>query len=569
MDPIKTSLSRIQLEALPPAARSILQKLEQSGLFRALVIESKGAQVLLDTAFGQLKGQSPQPLNKGDQILARIVQEQSQPTIKIEQVQLRQPVVTDKVLQQLTRLAANNPPSSAPSRPAGDSAAANYLPQIIKVLNHARQQTQILLGQKAYSIPPQPQLKPGDTLMLRLNDRQQAEIVRIDPQQVLKKALSELLPRLNAANERTPGLARLQKLVNAILQLKPADAARPTQTLQQIKSTLTEASATPVPGKATSSTSASAILSAKSLANSAASAAPAKASAGSTVAPATTKPDNSPAPPARANRNSSASTLASQRAIEQLLQQLARPLASAGRIDAAAVKQILTRLSLLPATVNPASPLSAPPSLPAQIQLLQQLISQSPQAFRDMLQQMLQAQQPAAGKVVIDEAQLQETANLLRHELQQQLEQTSTQLLVQKSTIKLNQEQQQPIQITLNIPLQFKEDDIQLKLKLKQRQQSEASQTQQWEIDLDFELPLLGLISTHLLLQDSTLSASFWAVRDSTRQLIDRHIHQFKQQLVKSGFELGQFHSFSGKPKRQESDDAAPALLQNLLDVKA
>jgi hypothetical protein len=569
MDPVKTSLPRIQLDALPPAARSILQKLEQSGLFRALVIESKGQQVLLDTAFGQLKGQSPQPLGKGDQILARIVQEQDLPTIKIEQVQLRQPVVTDKVLKQLVKLVVENPQNPAASASQKPALASN-LPQIIKVLSQQNQQTQVLMGQKTYSIPQQQQLKPGDTLMLKLNERQQAEITRIDPQRVLQKALGELLPRLNTASDRTPALASLQKLVSSILKLKPADIVQPEKTLQKIQSAVAGTRAAPSPagynrqpthiGNGITPTRVSSTL-ASTTVQSSIQAKPTGAEPPAKLAEPTaaiTRPSHTAKP----------STTGSQRAIEHLLQQLATPLASAGRIDASAVRQILTRLTLLPATLNPSS---APvqQSIPQQIQLLQQFLNQSPQAFRDMVQQVLHSQTSASNTTSVDDLRLQEMSSLLRNELQQQLEQTSTQLLVQKSTLKLNQELQQPIQINLNIPLQFKEDNIQLKLKLKQRQQNEQPDTQQWEIDLNFDLPLLGLISTHLLLQNSTLSASFWAVRDSTKQLIDSHLNQFKQQLTKSGFELGMFHSYLGEPAKKIDQDAPPALQQNLLDVKA
>ena len=150
--------------------------------------------------------------------------------------------------------------------------------------------------------------------------------------------------------------------------------------------------------------------------------------------------------------------------------------------------------------------------------------------------------------------------------LLQQLEQTITQLLVQKTTIRLNQEQSQPLQINLNIPLQVNNETTALKLKIKQRNNCEADENQHWEISLQFELGLLGLIRTNILLQDAKLSAHFWAVKPSTKTLIDAHMDQFKNQLKKSGFELGLFDCFIGKPISE--DDTSPSVGENLVDIK-
>ncbi len=562
MDVTKTSLSRIQFDALPAAARNILQKLEQAGLCRALVIESKGQQVLLDTAFGKLSGQSPQALQKGDQILARIVQEQSLPTIKIEQLQLRQPVLTQKVLRQLIKLAAAELPNTSSKSGGAQKASTGDLSQIIRVIDHERQQTQIQMGQKTYSIPRQNNLNPGDTLLLRLNDKQQPEVRRIDPPQLLKKAFSELLPRLQAGTGRTPALASLQKLVSSILQLKAPDLARPAQTLQRIIEAPAANSALSAKQPTTRINAENTSHSGRFVADS--------ARVETTTALKITTPSEAKQSPNAPNRPAAtiANPQATQRVITQLLQQLSRPAANAGRIDAQAIRQVLSSLSLLPSTPTAGSN-PVPQAVPQQIQLLQQIINQSPQAMRDLVLQVIQSQHAGMQKVTVDEAPLQELSSLLRSELLQQLDQTSTQLLLQKTTLKLNQELQQPIQINLNIPLQLKEDTVQLKLKLKQQQQNEQPQTQQWEIDLSFDLPLLGLISTRLLLQESKLSASFWAVRDSTRLLIDSHLHQFKQQLVNSGFELGAFHSFPGQPAKHEQDDPIQGQDRGLLDVKA
>ncbi len=552
MDLPKTSLSTIQFDTLAPQVRNILLKLEQAGLFRALVVEAKGTQVLLDTAFGQLKGQSPQALSSGDEIQARIVNGKQQPTIKIEQLTLSQPEIPQKIMVQLVKIASTLPPAPPPTASPQAAAQPALTPQIIKVLKHDAQQTQLLIGQKNYHIPRQPQLKPGEFLMLKLDRHGQARLTRIDPQQLLKKAISELLPRLQTSPHNSAGLSGLQRLVSAILQLKPTDLAKPEQALQAARDAPIKpqaSRATPVKTTADSSADGENIAPLKRPVD----------SIKTGVTPSThAMPDQ--ARPA-------AASVASQRVIRQLLQQLAAPIANAQHIDAAGIKQLLTRLTLIqPSASSPVQP--DLPNIPQQLHLLQQLLQQSPQAFKELVAQIVQSHTTMPGHK-IDETRLQEVSQLFRNELLQQLDQSSTQMLLQKSTLKLSQEQQQPFQINLNIPLQFKQDTVQLKLKLKQRQPSEQPQSQHWEVKLSFDLPLLGLISTHLLLQDSTLSASFWAVRNSTKDLIDTHLHQFRQQLVKSGFEPGLFNSYSGQPIGVEDEQTWRKPDDNLLDVNA
>jgi len=103
-------------------------------------------------------------------------------------------------------------------------------------------------------------------------------------------------------------------------------------------------------------------------------------------------------------------------------------------------------------------------------------------------------------------------------------------------------------------------------LKIKENNKREDPKEQQWEINLSFEFGLLGLISTHLLLQDIKLSAHFWAESKSTKQLIDSELGSFKEQLQKAGFEPGIFNCSMGSPKTK--NDNSHLISENLIDIK-
>ncbi len=556
MDLAKTSLSTIQFDTLAPRLSNILRKLEQAGLFRALVVEARGTQVLLDTVFGQLKGQSLQTLSRGDEIQARIVPGRQQPSIQIEQLTPSQPELSSKAMAQLLKIAATQTTVAKPGTDPHTAAQAATMPLIIKVLKHDAQHSRLMIGQKIYPVARQPQLKPGEFLMLKPDHHGQPQLTRIDPQQLLKKAIAELLPRLQTSPRDSTGLSALQKLVSSILQLKPADLARPEQALQ---------AATKAPSQLDAINTPPARTFTESTRNSE-SFPPQKAVNGRTgTGKIPTHAASRRVAPQRATKPATVPR-GSQRMIRQLLQQLAAPIANARHIDAATIKQVLTRLTL----IQPALETATQPGLtniPQQLHLLQQLLQQSPQAFKELVAQIIHSHGNTADQH-LDEARIQDISHLFRNELLHQLDQSSTVMLLQKSTLKLSQEQQQPLQINLNIPLQFKQDTVQLKLKLKQRQPTEQAQSQHWDVKLSFDLPLLGLISTHLLLQGSTLSASFWAVRDSTKTLIDMHLHLFRQQLINSGFEPGLLNSYPGQPVGNEDEPSWRKPDDNLLDIK-
>lgn len=505
MDLPNTSISSVKLDILQSRVNTILSQLQQAGLFRALVIESHGNRVILDTAFGQLTGQAPDNLNRGDEILARLITGKSEPTIKIEQHQPKTLTLNNRVLNALF---------------ISESAD----PVVARVISHGKNHTLLQLADKNVAIPRQNLLQVGETLLLKPSEqvkpsgRQEVELNRIQPQTILKNALSELLPR-SLPNRDSAGLPQLQKLTASLLRLNadiPINQPLPSTQPQQIK----ENSLSPI--------------------------------------------NQSPIKENQPLLKASEQKVAVQKELQQLLTILSRPLVKVDSIKAESVQQLLTILSLVksPTTQQTSTPFN---SLPDQLKVLQQELKQSPEPFRQLIRQLIVANAASSKKLPSDSALL-ELSNNYRGELLQQVEQSLNHLLIQKTSVRLQLEQNQPIQFNLNIPLQVDNESTALKLKIRQKQRNETTDEQHWEINLSFEFGLLGLISSHILLQDKKLSAHFWAVKTHTKNLIDSQLDHFKTQLKKAGFELGMFDCFIGQPSTGEEHSSPVS--ENLVDIK-
>jgi hypothetical protein len=146
-------------------------------------------------------------------------------------------------------------------------------------------------------------------------------------------------------------------------------------------------------------------------------------------------------------------------------------------------------------------------------------------------------------------------------------EQSLNQQLFQQTSLRFQQELQQPVAFNLNIPYMEQQTVKSLQLKIRQKSKAANAENQAWEIRLSFEFGLLGLISTHILLDGDTLSSSFWAIKEATKNKINDALPDFKQQLVKSGFYLGHFFCYLGQPP-QESNNAFSPVPDSLLDIK-
>ncbi len=233
--------------------------------------------------------------------------------------------------------------------------------------------------------------------------------------------------------------------------------------------------------------------------------------------------------------------------------------------DAAIQPQALQNLVTLLSTPS-ASGTSATPSLSQTMLQLMSLLKQSP----DLMQRFLgQEVLPRHGvqRAAQAEAPVAELGNLLRLELVQQSDQTLNQLLNQQTTNRLQAEHNQPVQINLNIPLVLEHTTQNLKVSIQQHKPSETGEFEDaWDVQLSFEFGLLGLITTKINLRDDQISASFWAVKPSTMEAIDSNLDQFRQQLIRRGFQPDTLVAYLGTAPEPDNEYHYP-IPENLVDL--
>jgi len=199
-----------------------------------------------------------------------------------------------------------------------------------------------------------------------------------------------------------------------------------------------------------------------------------------------------------------------------------------------------------------------------------QLLEQIPKSETSVTQQLRQiSAQTAQGSSaeVNAKANLHEPFQAIGKEIIKLVEQSASQQLLAQTNLRLQQELQLPIGLSLAIPVTDQQKNQELRLKIRQRNPEAEPEDQSWDIHLDFEFGLLGLISTHLLLDGNRLSASFWSQQIETQNKIDSHLNDFKQQITRAGYDLGQFHSFPGKPPEEPARDAM-TMPETLLDIR-
>jgi len=199
-----------------------------------------------------------------------------------------------------------------------------------------------------------------------------------------------------------------------------------------------------------------------------------------------------------------------------------------------------------------------------------QLLQQLPKFETSTIQQLRHVSAQTAqetGAPTEVKTKLDESFQAIGKEIAKLVEQSSSQQLLAQTNLRLQQELQLPFGLNLAIPLTDQQKTQELRLKIRQRNPEADSENQSWDIHLDFEFGLLGLISTHLLLDGNRLSASFWSQQPETTNKIESHLGEFKQQLTRAGYDLGQFHSFPGKPPEESAGDAI-SMPETLLDIR-
>jgi hypothetical protein len=148
------------------------------------------------------------------------------------------------------------------------------------------------------------------------------------------------------------------------------------------------------------------------------------------------------------------------------------------------------------------------------------------------------------------------------------VEQSLSQSLLQRASLGLQQETQQPLSLSLVLPFLEKQEVKPIQIDLSQRGQSSQDNKNGWDIRLSFEFEGLGPISCHLFLEGQALAASFYSDQDQTRNRIDQALPELKQQLLGAGFTNCEFHSFLGAPANTPPV-ARTGYSESLIDIEA
>lgn len=84
-----------------------------------------------------------------------------------------------------------------------------------------------------------------------------------------------------------------------------------------------------------------------------------------------------------------------------------------------------------------------------------------------------------------------------------------------------------------------------------------------WSVTLGFYLANLGPMHVRVLLHGGQISTNFWSERPETEQLVETHSQELRRQLVESGLNVGEIHSFQGHPPAPATPDK-PSEIINL-----
>ena len=478
----------------------LIRQLTQLGSIEARVATVVRGQAILLTQLGQIASTNALNLKAGDLIQIRAGGSEQNPVLKVSKA-TEKPVILD----------TSKHASLARQLPAGRTVSAILVAQ-------QGSSSKIKIGNQIINIPRQPDLKPGQLVSLvKAADNSAIEIRPIDHRQVLKSAISRLLPQQSAPRENS-GLTQLVKLVKTISNSYSA-ADKQASIPASAKTTVTTSQ---LPGGLPSSVK-------------------------STI---TATPSSANIQPAQTSTSAN-----------NLFQALLASIPTMSKLDKTTLAHWVSRLLVPESTGQRPSTQQLLQQLPKSeaplLQLLQKIIQQTPN----------QTQNPGPANVAEVRTTLEEPLQLLARDIIKLVEQSSHQQLLQQTSLRYQQELQQPLVINLAIPISDDQKTRELRLKIRQKHQTSETQKQCWDIRFDFEFGLLGLISTHLVLDENTLSASFWSELPGTQGKIDSNIDDFKQQLTLAGFDLGQFYSFADRPPEEVAEPMMPAS-EALLDIK-
>ncbi len=147
------------------------------------------------------------------------------------------------------------------------------------------------------------------------------------------------------------------------------------------------------------------------------------------------------------------------------------------------------------------------------------------------------------------------------------VEQALSQNLLQRTSLGMQQETQQPLSLNFALPFIDQQEVKPLHVDLEQRDQPQEDKDKSWDIRLSFELADLGPVACHIFLQGEAVAASFYCEKSHTRICVEQALPELKQQLSAAGFTAGEFHSFPGKPVQPRTSTAS-SYTESLIDIE-
>ncbi len=148
------------------------------------------------------------------------------------------------------------------------------------------------------------------------------------------------------------------------------------------------------------------------------------------------------------------------------------------------------------------------------------------------------------------------------------VEQALSHNLLQRATLGLQQEAQQPATLSFALPVQHEQQVRALHIELSQKRAAREDSANAWEVRISFEFAGLGPVSCHIALDGFTVAASFYCAKGQTRDYVEQALPELRRQLGAAGFSVGELHGFvapSGPPAGQPGYRVEDALI----DVEA
>jgi hypothetical protein len=118
------------------------------------------------------------------------------------------------------------------------------------------------------------------------------------------------------------------------------------------------------------------------------------------------------------------------------------------------------------------------------------------------------------------------------------------------------------------IPIQHREriDDFLIRLE-QERVRKEGQDETIWKLTLNFDIQPLGPVAARLSLQGEEISSLFQAEQAESAALIERHLPQLNDALIRAGLKVGRLHAHHGEITEDVSGTQAPSV--TLLDERA